>query len=171
VTAFSIAASLRVYCRLANTGGDIGATFDNVRLENNGTGLDAVANGAIVLRNSILSAGTGDGIHLSGANGLPLIVELDRLLVSNNGGNGIASGGTLPVYVTLRQSTVADNAAYGVYAAGGAQPSVTQIDRNTIVRNGTGVGAGAGGAVYSRGNNTIQGNTVNGAVTGTYAGK
>ena len=55
--------------------------------------------------------------------------------------------------------------------SGGASPSVVRLDRSTITKNGTGVGAGAGGAVFSRGNNTIEDNGVNGTLTGTYLGK
>ena len=157
--------------RIANGGGDVGVVVDNVRFENNGTGIKAIANGQITVRNSIIVAGTQDGVSLAAANALPLTATLDRLLVSGNALAGITSGGTVPVYTTVSQSTVRGNGGTGIFVSGGGAPSITRVTKSAIVRNVTGVGAGAGGSVLSRGNNTVEANNADGSFSGTYSGK
>ncbi len=157
--------------RIANAGADAGVLIDNVRFENNGTGIKATANGRLTVRNSIVAGGSQDGISLAAANGLPLTATLDRLLVSGNAQAGITSGGSLPVFATVSRSTVRGNGATGIFVSGGGSPSVTRVAQSAIVRNVTGVGAGAGGSILSRGNNTVEGNNADGAFSGTYSGK
>ncbi len=157
--------------RIANTGGDVGATLDNVRFENNGTGIKAIANGSLAVRNSLVTDGTQDGINLSAANASPLTVAFDRLLVSGNAGAGITSGGALPVYATVSRSTVRGNGGTGIYVSGGGTPSVTRVTQTTVTRNAAGIGAGAGGTILSRGNNTVEANNADGSFSGTYSGK
>jgi hypothetical protein len=156
---------------IANAGPDIGVVIDNVRFENNGTGVKAIANGRFTLRNSIVSSGSQDGINLAAANGLPLTATLDRLLVSGNALAGITSGGTLPVYTTVSRSTIRGNGGTGIFVSGGGVPSETRVAQTAVVRNVTGVGAGAGGSVLSRGDNTVEGNNADGSFSGTYSGK
>ena len=45
------------------------------------------------------------------------------------------------------------------------------MTQTTITRNATGVGAGAGGTILSRGNNTVEANSADGSFSGTYSGK
>jgi alpha-tubulin suppressor-like RCC1 family protein len=156
---------------IANGGPDIGVVIDNVRFENNGTGIKAIANGQLTVRNSIVSSGSQDGINLSAANALPLTATFDRLLVSGNALAGITSGGTLPVYTTVSRSTIRGNGATGIFVSGGGVPSETRVAQSAVVRNVTGVGTGAGGSVLSRGNNTVEGNNADGSFSGTYSGK
>ena len=149
----------------------MGVLIDNVRFENNGTGIKATANGQLTVRNSVVAGGSQDGISLAAANGLPLVATLDRLLVSGNAQTGITSGGSLPVYATVSRSTIRGNGAAGIFVSGGGSPSITRVTQTAIVRNVTGVGAGAGGSILSRVNNTVEGNNADGAFSGTYSGK
>jgi len=157
--------------RIANAGADVGVMIDNVRFENNGTGIKATANGQLAIRNSVVAGSTQDGISLAAANALPLTATLDKLLVSGNALAGITSGGTLPVYATVSRSTVRGNGGTGIFASGGGSPSVTRVSQSSVVRNVTGVGAGAGGSILSRGNNTVEGNNADGSFSGTYSGR
>jgi alpha-tubulin suppressor-like RCC1 family protein len=156
---------------IANGGPDVGVVVDNVRFENNGTGIKAIANGQLTVRNSIVSSGTQDGINLAAANALPLTVTLDRLLVSGNALAGITSGGSLPVYTTVSRSTLRGNGGTGIFVSGGGVPSETRVTQSAVVRNVTGVGAGAGGSLLSRGDNTVEANNADGSFSGTYSGK
>ena len=98
-------------------------------------------------------------------------MTLDRLLVSGNAQAGITSGGTVPVYATVSRSTVRGNGGAGVFVSGGGSPSETRVTQSTIVRNVTGISAGAGGSALSRGDNTVEGNNADGSFSGTYSGK
>jgi hypothetical protein len=157
--------------RIANASGEVGVLVDNVRFENNGTGIKAIANGQLTVRSTAIADGSQDGISLAGANAQPLTATLDRVLVSGNAAAGIASVGTVPVYASVSGSTVRGNGGTGIFASGGGTPSVTRVARTAIVRNATGVAAGAGGTVLSRGNNTVEANNADGAFSGTYSGK
>src|SRR5262249_47836134 len=137
--------------RIANSGGDVGVIVDNVRFENNGTGINAIANGQLTVRNSVVAAGTQDGVNLAGANAQPLTVAFDKVLVRGTGLAGITSGGSLPVYATVSRSTVRGNGGTGLFISGGGTPSVMRVNQTAIVRNVTGVGTGAGGSILSRG--------------------
>ncbi len=99
----------------------MGVLIDNVRFENNGTGIKATANGQLTVRNSVVAGGSQDGISLAAANGLPLVATLDRLLVSGNAQTGITSGGSLPVYATVSRSTIRGNGAAGIFVSGGGR--------------------------------------------------
>jgi hypothetical protein len=157
--------------RIANGGADIGVTIDNVRFENNGTGIKATANGQMAVRNSLLAGGSQDGISLASANALPLTAAFDKVMVTGNAAAGITSGGTLPVYATVGRSTVRGNGGTGIFVANGGTASVTRVAQSTIVRNATGVATGAGGTILSRGNNTLEANNADGSFSATYSGK
>ncbi|MEO8675716.1 MAG: right-handed parallel beta-helix repeat-containing protein [Casimicrobiaceae bacterium] len=157
--------------RIANAGADIGVTIDNVRFEGNGTGIKAIANGQLTVRNSVVAEGSQDGISLAGANALPLTAAFDKLLVSGNAAAGITSGGALPVYTTVSRSTVRGNGGTGIFVSNSATSSVTRVAQSTIARNAIGLGTGAGGSILSRGNNTLEANNADGSFTGSYSGK
>ena len=84
--------------------------------------------------------------------------------MSGNALAGITSGGTVPVYTTVSRSTVRGNGGTGIFVSGGGTPSITRVTKSAIVRNVTGVGAGAGGSVLSRGNNTVEANNADGSL-------
>ena len=157
--------------RIANTGADIGVTVDNVRFENNGTGIKAVANGHLSVRNSIVASGSQDGISLAGANGLPLTAAFDKLLVTGNATSGITSGGSLPVYTTVSRTTIRGNGGPGIFVSNDTTASTTRVTQSTITRNATGVATGAGGSILSRGNNTLEANSADGSFSGLYSGQ
>jgi hypothetical protein len=157
--------------RIANTGGDVGVTVDNVSFENNGTGIKVNASGQMIVRNSAVVGGSQDGINLAGANALALTAAFDKLFVSGNGTAGITSGGTLPVFASVSRSTIRGNGGTGIFVSNAATSSVTRVTQTTIVRNVTGIATGAGGTILSRGNNTLEANNTDGSFSGTYSGK
>jgi hypothetical protein len=90
-------------------------------------------------------------------------VTLSNSVVSGNTEDGIAA---ISSWVFVDQSRVSRN-AYGLAAHGsGAEVLV----RNTSVfSNTTGLTTSASGTIYSYGTNSVNGNTTNGAFTGTVA--
>jgi alpha-tubulin suppressor-like RCC1 family protein len=157
--------------RIANSGSDVGVTVDNVRFENNGTGIKVIANGQLTVRNSVVADGSQDGISLAGANALTLTAAFDKLLVTGNAAAGITSGGSLPVFATVSRTAIRGNGGPGVFVSNGATASITRVTQSTIVRNVTGVATGAGGTILSRGNNTVEANNADGIFSGPYLGK
>lgn len=79
---------------------------------------------------------------------------------ANHAGNGfIAVGTSRLTQLTLDRITSFGNAASGVFA--GTSANVYLRD-SSVINNGTGLTL-AGGSIISSGNNTVQGNTVNGS--------
>ena len=76
------------------------------------------------------------------------------------------------MFATVSRTSVRGNGGTGIFVSGGAPSSVTRVARSTITRNAVGVGAGAGGPILSRGNNTVEANNADGAFSGPpYSGK
>ncbi len=67
----------------------------------------------------------------------------------------------------LEHCTATDNGT-GVVAFNGA---VVRVSNSTITANGVGVGASTGGAVLSRGNNTVEDNGTDGTFDGAVTSK
>jgi uncharacterized delta-60 repeat protein len=147
-------------------GSDVGALLDNVRLEGNTRGLYVKAGGNVAVRNTLVAGSSYSGIELAGGGGMPLTATLDRVSVveSNVGLTVIA---TDPVQAFARNSTFANNGTFGIRNC--CLPSAVWLDGNRITHNGAGLDGG--GAINSRGNNTIEANGTDGAPTGTYGAK
>jgi hypothetical protein len=77
-----------------------------------------------------------------------------------------SSGG--PATILVEHSQSSHNGSYGVVAIGGSN-AVVRISDVTITDNFIGVGTVSGGQLISFGNNSIDGNTTNGAPTSTIA--
>ncbi len=104
----------------------------------------------------------------NGNNTLRVSVYNSRF--DHSGSWGIRSSTALGggVQFNVEQCHIADTGT-GVISVGVA--SVVRVSNSTIVNNTTGVSAALGGAMLSRGNNTIEGNNTNGLFTGMFLAK
>ena len=118
------------------------ATIDRVRLENNGWGLVAGLGARATVRDSVASGNTNVGFLASGMFDDNPEMNLEGCMASNNG-SGIAAEG---------------------FSGGSA---VARVSRCIVTNNTVGLAQRLGGAVESRGNNTVRGNgtDVSGVVT------
>jgi hypothetical protein len=120
---------------------NVNASLDTVRSERNGFGVRATGTGDVVVRNSVMSGNTGNGIAaVSAGLGLVVNVTVDNTIASHNAGAGVLAQGP-DASVNLSNTTIANNA--------------------------TGISAVSAGHVVSFGNNRIIANTTNGAPTST----
>lgn len=136
-------------CRTATTGGGILikpqaggtaiATLENVRAERNNFGLKVGSAATVSVRSSVFSGNTNNGII------------------------GVINAG--PLSVSVDDSQISNNAAFGVLSSGAG--ATVRIGNLQVSGNGTGLGATSGGALLSFGNNLVSGNTADGAPTGT----
>jgi hypothetical protein len=126
---------------LPNGGGTTGFAFDRIRVENNLTlGISVngqSAAGAVtgVIRDSVITGSAHSGIVAVSANS-PVTVSLDHTHVANND-TGIVS----------------------------STNCVVILNNSTVQTNNTGLSAGGGGAIFSYGNNAINGNQPGGIGT------
>jgi parallel beta helix pectate lyase-like protein len=121
-------------------GAFVNASLDNVRSEQNGFGVRAVGTSEVVVRNSVMSGNTGNGI-------------------------AAVSTGAPIVNLTVENTIAAHNGAAGVLAQGNG--ASVNLSNTTIANNVTGISAVSMGHVLSFGNNRIIANTTNGAPTAT----
>lgn len=134
---------------LTPNSGTLLAAIDHSRLDKNSTGLSVGGLGAVTVKASIkdsIAVGQGNvGLRADTSTGGVSELNVENCLVANNGGTGIFSfqnGGVTTVRVS--NTTVTDNAV--------------GINNNV-------------GQILSRSNNTVEGNTANGAFSGTYTAK
>jgi hypothetical protein len=121
-------------------GASVNASLDNVRSEQNGFGVRAIGTSEVVVRNSVMSGNTGNGI-------------------------AAVSTGAPIVNLTVENTVAAHNGAAGVLAQGNG--ASVNLSNTTIANNVTGISAVSMGHVVSFGNNRIIANTTNGAPTAT----
>jgi hypothetical protein len=106
------------------------------------------------------------GIFADGRSGGIIKVTIGDSVVSGNTEDGIAaiSSGSSVVFM-IDQTKVTGNSAAGLFADGS---NAGMLARNsTVYGNAIGLYTGGGGALYSYGNNSVAGNSTNGAFTGT----
>jgi hypothetical protein len=118
-------------------------TLDNVRLEQNLTGVFAADRTTLAARNCVVAGNTNAGF-LTGAAAAPVVLNLEQCLVSEN--------------------NVTTNTA-GILSSG-AQSTV-RISNVMVVNNSFGLFSAGGGAIVSFGNNRIAGNATDGVPTAT----
>jgi len=155
--------------QVTNGGGDVGVLLDNVRLEGNEEGLVVTAGGTASVRNSVVAGPGGIGIWVAGAGGVPLTATLDRVTITGTS-KGLIAGGSDPATAFVRNSSIANIRDQGVLVGCCSPMSAVWIEGNRITGSGTGIELFAGG-VFSRGNNTIEANGVDGAPTAIYSPK
>jgi hypothetical protein len=124
--------------------GSTGPSFvvlDGVHLNSNEFGVRAFDYATVTIRNSVASQNTASGIRADSTSSAgPATILVEHSQSSHNHGNGVIAVGTAVVRIT--DVTVTDNLANGVAAV-------------------------SGGQVISFGNNSIDGNVVNGMPTST----
>ncbi|HET6893404.1 MAG TPA: right-handed parallel beta-helix repeat-containing protein [Pyrinomonadaceae bacterium] len=126
------------------------AVIERSRLENCGGGLTAVESGRVTMRDTVVLGNRGHGIFALG-NSAGALVEI-------NVENCLVSG-----------QTTASGIVAGTLGSGGTV--VVRVSNTTVTNNGSGIEAGGAGIVLSRGNNTVEGNGVDGTFTGAFAAK
>jgi Right handed beta helix region len=119
-------------------GGSVRGNLDNVRSETNQNGFVEQDNTKVSVRNSVAAGNASNGfLAIGSASGSPDML-LESCITSNNGTNGVRTQGNINTKI--------------------------RISNVTITNNATGISIGAG-SVLSAGNNTNQGNIVDGAPT------
>jgi hypothetical protein len=97
---------------------------------------------------------------------------LSDSVVANNNGNGISVAtpvGKMPTILMVRNATIANNVGNGLEAngTGSTGSAVIRVTKSTITNNGTGLVVFNGGQIISFGDNSLAGNTTDGAPTST----
>ena len=111
-------------------------TLERVQLESNNIGLQVLQRHKATIRDSVISGnGTGLSVFAGDFHSAKMVIE--RCLIAYSGGNGVESFGADPNY-----------------------PGVVVLSNSVVVNNSTGALHGAGGLLFSRHNNTIEGNAV-----------
>jgi hypothetical protein len=174
-----------------NAGGSGGGTYLGVKFEPSANAQLFVANS--VISNNGNGGSANGGIYIVPASGVAAAVSIDRSQI--NGNNfGIVADGTMggTIKGTITDSVVSDNAQNGITVSSSGSSVVLQVDRTTVGSSGNhglaaaGSGAGMlvsntnvfnnggglftenGGALFSYGNNHVNGNNGNdGTFTGT----
>jgi len=159
-----------------------------------GSGSAAIAE--MVVQDSMILA-NGTGLLIKPADGISVHVTLNKIHIDQNTGGGLradGTGGSGPVKVAVKDSSVSLNASNGINAVSGPGNVAVNVMRTVVASNGlvgiqsnqskggtagvnvgyseiygnaTGVASVGGGAVVSYPNNQVSGNTTNGSFTGT----
>jgi hypothetical protein len=122
----------------ANASAPVSVVIDQVTVHLGANGIVAADNSKVRVSRTVSSNNTGDGFRAVFTTG-PTELDIDNSEAANNGGNGVAAQGA---------------------------SATVRITSNKIVGNAVGISA-TGGQVISFGNNSIGGNTTNGAPTST----
>jgi hypothetical protein len=94
------------------------------------------------------------------------VFTITNSVLSNNAGDGVEfEGGTIQGALMLRDTVISNNKQVGVVAIGST--AFTRITRSTITGNGTGLQSISNGNIISFGDNSLAGNTTDGAPTTT----
>jgi hypothetical protein len=146
----------------------------NTIISNNGYG-GGITGGIYIVPDSGVTAtvsinrseinGNTFGIVGDGTSGGVVKGTISDSVVSGNGEDGVAaiSSGS-PVWLLVDQTKVAGN-AFGLAAGGSGAEILARY--SSVFDNTTGLHTSGGGTLYSYGTNSINGNSTNGAFTGT----
>lgn len=122
----------------ANAAAPVSVVIDEVTVNLSGNGIVASDNSKVRVSRTVASNNTGDGFRAVFTTGAAEL-DIDNSQASNNGANGVSAQGA---------------------------SATVRITSNKIVGNAVGISV-SGGQVISFGNNSIGGNTSNGAPTST----
>jgi hypothetical protein len=127
-----------------NTSGSVKASIDRVHSDGNGVGYD------------VLTSGTA-------------IANITNSTANNNstGFENAEFGSPAKVIMNLENCIASNNSYAGVGTFNGNSASETHLSNCAIVGNQNGILKGSSGTIYSRGNNTVVGNTNNSNVVPT----
>ena len=158
---------------------------DNVTISESGSAANLSTSGGInvnpaagitanaTITNSQIVDNVNVGIRLdtTGIVGSVINASIDRVTLSNNGVGVLAKApnGTGTVKFMLTDSQVTLNAGQGLIANGTLTSANARVGGTTITNNGTGVLVLGTAQVLSYGDNRLDGNTTNGAFSGTIA--
>ena len=129
---------------LSSASGIANVSIVRVRLDNNDSGVVAIANVHASVKDTIASGGAGTAFA--------------------------AGFGSASAQLNL-EGCVASGNAYGITAYSASSTATVRVSNCSLTGNGTGVLAGINGLILSRGNNTLEGNISDGTFTGSYAAK
>jgi hypothetical protein len=150
-------------------------TIDHVRLEGGTFGLVAREGSVVAVRNSVASANSDIGFDADSEASGSVRLTLEACVASNNGNFGIAalSGATGPADVDVENCATSGNLA-GINAFSASTGVVTvRLSNSTVTGNSIGITNNGSPALFlSRGNNTVERNTINtGGTIGSYTAK
>ena len=112
-------------------------TLELVRLESNEVGLQVRQRHKATIHDSMIS-GNGTGLSVFAGDFHSAKMVIDRCIIAYSANNGVESFGSDPNY-----------------------PGIVVLSNSMVVSNSTGTYRGPGGLLFSRGNNSIEGNAVN----------
>jgi hypothetical protein len=145
------------------------ATIDRCRFERNPFSGANVANGARVrIRDTVM---IGGGLLVQAGASTSSEAAVDGCLFTDSPGRGVSADGTGGgvVTVSISSSTIVgcnEGLASSQTLAGTATIFASNL---TVTGNNTGLLTSGGASILSRGNNTVEANTTNGAFTGSFA--
>jgi hypothetical protein len=150
----------------------------NSVISNNGSSDNSLSGGIYIVPGSGVTAevsidhsqinGNYFGVVGDGRSGGIIKGTISDSVVSGSTENGITaiSSGSSVVFM-IDQTKITNNSAAGLFSSGS---NAGMLARNsTVYGNAIGLDAASGGALYTYGNNSVNGNTTNGAFTGTAA--
>jgi hypothetical protein len=150
----------------------------NSIISNNGSSNNSLSGGIYIVPASGVTAqvsidhsqitGNYFGIVGDGRSGGIIKGTISDSVVSGSTENGITavSSGSSVVFLT-DQTKVTNNTSAGLFADGSNAGILAR--NSTVYGNAVGLDAAGGGTLYTYGNNSVNGNTTNGAFTGTAA--
>ncbi|WP_296613925.1 hypothetical protein [Sphingomonas sp.] len=152
---------------ISESGGTASPTSTGGITVNPAAGITASA--TITNSNVVDNMNIGIRADTTGIVGSVINLSIDRVTVSNNGAGILAKApnGTGTVKLMLTDSQITLNAGQGLIANGTAASANAFVGNTTITNNGTGILVLSAAKVLSYGNNRLDGNTTDGAFTGT----
>lgn len=116
------------------------ATVQNVRLVDNGDGLDAVDGANVTVQNSVASGNKNLGFGVTSFTSRAVELNLENCVSSGNAHFGIAVGSfaSAPAIVRLSNCTITRNNLIGL-SIGGSPAALLSRGNNTVEGNGTDV--------------------------------
>ena len=153
-----------------------------------GSGIYMTASGNLFVKDTLIRGNGNEGIWIIPASGT-VKASINHCRIEGNQFFGLVS--ELGVQATVQNSVASGNGSAGFLAENGGEINIencvaanngtgiesdgagttTRVSDTTVTDNGNGLVAMTTGALLSRGNNTVEGNTTNGAFTSTYTAK
>ena len=126
------------------------------------------SSGGVLVVDNVFIANTVTGITQSSQSGVANMTVRNSNINNNSNGISVGVSGGTHAGATIEQTTLAFNVNTALFVNGAG--AVAVVGGSTVVNNGTGVGVGGGGVVYSAKNNQIYGNDVDGTPLTAYPG-
>ena len=160
----------------------------------NGIWMDLASAAELYVADTIVRNVGGSGIYLSSSSGIVVAnVSIVRARLENNAygivaaanvrasvKDTVASGNSNYGFIASSTSTlvelnlegcVASGNTWGIYADSSSSTATIRLSNCSVTGNALGILTGTNGSTLSRGNNTVEGNSINGSFSGSYAAK